>query len=86
VACAALFFELLKTKTIGQPCPIAGYIQVTDKRNDMKKLISALFLLLIALGVSACETPQYGNSPEQQRKNAKEAQDELSTDVNRGTR
>jgi hypothetical protein len=92
VACAALFFELLQTFACRpampalQLCAFASFIQDTEKEDDMNKLISILFLLLIALGVSACSSPQYGNSPEQQRKNAKEAQDELSTDVNRGTR
>ena len=52
----------------------------------MNKLISILFLLLLALNVTACGSPQYGNSPEQQRKNAKEAQEELKTNVDRGTR
>lgn len=52
----------------------------------MNKFISILILFLFALNLSACGSPQYGNSPEQQRKNAKEAQDELKTDVDRGTR
>lgn len=52
----------------------------------MNKLIFILFSLLFTLSISACGSPQYGNSPEQQRKNAKEAQEELKTDVSRGTR
>ncbi|HQS59265.1 MAG TPA: hypothetical protein PLU16_13265 [Gallionellaceae bacterium] len=52
----------------------------------MKKFISILFLLLAVPSITACGSPQYGNSPEQQRKNAKEAQEELSTDTSRGTR
>jgi len=54
--------------------------------NDMNKFISILFLFLLALSISACGSSQYGNSTEQQRKNAKEAQEELKTDVDRGTR
>jgi hypothetical protein len=57
-----------------------------DERCDMNKLISILFLLLLALSNSACTAAKYENTPEQQRKNAKEAQEELSTDTNRGTR
>lgn len=54
----------------------------------MKKLISIMCLMLLASSLSACSAPpkNYGNTPEQQRKNAQEAQEELSTDVNRGTR
>jgi len=52
----------------------------------MNKLTSILLSLLLALNISACASPQGGNSPEQQRKNAKEAQEELSTDVNKGAR
>jgi hypothetical protein len=56
--------------------------------DSMKKLIFIMYLMLLASGLSACSAPpkNYGNTPEQQRKNAQEAQEELSTDVNRGTR
>lgn len=53
----------------------------------MNKLISILYFVMIAAGITACSSPQtYGNSPDQQRKNAKEAQDELSKDVSSGSR
>ena len=63
-----------------------GSNKVNLERNDMNKQIAIMFLLLLALGVTGCSSPNYGNTPEQQRKNAKEAQDELSTDVNRGAK
>ncbi|HUX89820.1 MAG TPA: hypothetical protein VMV48_03925 [Gallionellaceae bacterium] len=52
----------------------------------MSKLISIMCLLLAVTGLAACSAPpnKYGNTPEQQRKNAQGAQDELSTDVSRG--
>lgn len=52
----------------------------------MRKLISIMFLLLAATGMAACSAPpnKSGNTPEQQRKNAQGAQDELSNDVSRG--
>ena len=51
----------------------------------MNKLISIMCLLLVALSVSACtDLPAVaGNTAEQQRTHAKEAQDELSTEVNK---
>lgn len=54
----------------------------------MNKLISITSLFLLVFITSACTTtPQKNsNTPEQQRKNAQGAQDELSTDVSRGTR
>jgi hypothetical protein len=51
----------------------------------MRKLFSIVYLLMFVFSLAACSTTQKSvNSPEQQRKNAKEAQDELSVDVNRG--
>lgn len=54
----------------------------------MKKPFSVICLVLAVINLNACaDTPtKYGNSSEQQRKNAKDAQDELSTDINRGGR
>lgn len=56
----------------------------------MNKLFYTLILLLLALSVTACTSAPIGNTSEQQRKNAKdgarEAQEELSTDVKRGAR
>lgn len=54
----------------------------------MNKLISIICVLMLVVGVTACSSApeKYGNSPEQQRKNAKESHDELSTDINRGAR
>ena len=54
----------------------------------MSKFISIIFAVLLVANFAACSAKpaKYGNSPEQQRKNAEEAQGELSTDVNRGTR
>lgn len=51
----------------------------------MRKLISIMCLLLVVFGISACSgsPKQTGNTPEQQRANSREAQDELSTDVKR---
>lgn len=61
----------------------------------MKKYISVICMVLtIATGLVACaKTPatatatstssSKGNSPEQQRANSRDAQDELSTDVKR---
>jgi len=46
----------------------------------MSKLISILCLLMVALSISACNT---GNSPDQQRSRSRDAQGELSTEVNR---
>lgn len=49
----------------------------------MCKLIFILFMLLAALGVSACADTQVkaGDSPDVQRSHAQEAQDELSSEV-----
>lgn len=54
----------------------------------MKQLTRILGVLLLAAILSACSgaPAKYGNSPDQQRKNADEAQRELSSDVSRGTR
>lgn len=54
----------------------------------MSKIFSVMCLVFFVTGMSACSSPpaKYGNTPEQQRKNAQDAQEELSTDVNRGTR
>lgn len=51
----------------------------------MNKIISIASLLILATGLGACagSAPYSGNSPEQQRSNAKDAQKELSTDVKR---
>lgn len=52
----------------------------------MNRLISIIFSVMVVASLTACSAApaKYGNSPEQQRKNAKEAHDELSTDTNRG--
>ena len=51
----------------------------------MRKSISVLFILFVALGLSACAKPpvQQGASQEQQRSHAHEAQDELSSEVHK---
>jgi hypothetical protein len=53
--------------------------------NYMNKLISIMWLLLVAASISACtESPiKAGNTADQQRSNARDAQDELSTEVHR---
>lgn len=54
----------------------------------MKNLLSIICLTIAMLNLVACSSApaKYGNSPEQQRKNAKESQDELSKDINGGER
>lgn len=54
----------------------------------MKQLTGILGVLLLASVLSACSgaPAKYGNSPDQQRRNADEAQKELSNDVSRGAR
>jgi len=52
----------------------------------MKKICYTLMMIMLALNMAACASAPSGNTSEQQRKNAREAQDELSTDVNRGAR
>ena len=49
----------------------------------MRKLIFILFMLLAALGVSACADTHVTavDSPDVQRSHAQEAQDELSSEV-----
>lgn len=51
----------------------------------MSKSFSSIMCLLIALSVSACtDSPtKTGNTPDQQRSKARDAQDELSTEVHR---
>lgn len=51
----------------------------------MNKLMAILCLLLLALSNVACTAPATNkyNTPEQQRSNSRDAQDELSTDVKR---
>jgi type IV pilus biogenesis protein CpaD/CtpE len=52
----------------------------------MNKYISVICIILVTAGLAACAktpAPATGNSPEQQRANSREAQDELSTDVKR---
>jgi hypothetical protein len=55
---------------------------------NMKKIIFRICLTIACVVMVACTTApvNYGNSPEQQRKNAKESQGELSTDTNGVTR
>jgi outer membrane biogenesis lipoprotein LolB len=58
-------------------------VQCTDpanKENPMRNITSILALLLAALLLAACTT---GRSPDQQRENAKGAQDELKTETQR---
>lgn len=59
-----------------------------NEEIKMKKIFFIICLAIVMFNLAACsDTPtKYGNSSEQQRKNAKEAHDELSTDVNRGAR
>lgn len=54
----------------------------------MKNIASLISILFIFAVLSACASPtaSTGNSAEQQRRNADNAQRELSTDVNRGSR
>jgi len=61
---------------------------VENRGIIMSKIFSVMCLVFFVTGLSACSSPpaKYGNTPEQQRKNAQDAQEELSTDVNRGTR
>jgi hypothetical protein len=58
---------------------------------NMRKLVtlSGLIGLLAVLAACSGAPVKYGsnsNSAEQQRQHAKEAQDELSTDINRGSK
>jgi len=57
----------------------------TLKENQMRKPIVILFLILFALGLSACAKPPVKavNSPDQQRSHAQGAQDELSSEVHK---
>jgi starvation-inducible outer membrane lipoprotein len=56
------------------------------KESFMSKQISLVFVLLIALGLSACSAPpplKAVPGPEAQRSHAHEAQDELSSEVHK---
>jgi hypothetical protein len=60
-----------------------------EEGDVMSKLIFIMCLLLVSFANSGCTSAppaKYGNTPEQQRKNAQDAQGELSTDVSRGAR
>lgn len=50
------------------------------------KYISLICVLLMIAATAGCSSPKYGNSPDQQRKNAGEAQGELSNDIGRGSK
>ena len=54
----------------------------------MRKLISVICLIIVAASLMACsDTPtKHSNSSGQERINAKEAQEELSRDVNRSAK
>lgn len=54
----------------------------------MRKLVILFGLIGLLAGLAACSGApvKYGNTAEQQRQHAKEAQDELSTDINRGSK
>ena len=51
----------------------------------MRKPIVILFLIIVALSLSACAKPpaKAVNSPDQQRSHAQGAQDELSSEVHK---
>jgi len=51
----------------------------------MRKMISILFLVFIAVGLSACAKPPSKpvDNSEAQRSHSKEAQDELSSEVHK---
>ena len=51
----------------------------------MRKLTIIMWVLLAAVGISACSGAPVkpANSPEQQRSHSRDAQDELSTDIKR---
>ena len=55
------------------------------KENLMRKMISILFLVFIAVGLSACAKPPSKpvDNSEAQRSHSKEAQDELSSEVHK---
>jgi starvation-inducible outer membrane lipoprotein len=57
----------------------------------MKKIAYFLMIISLALNLVACASApsgsgSSGNTSEQQRKNARDAQEELSKDANRGER
>jgi hypothetical protein len=62
-----------------------AYLSAITKENHMRKPIYFLFLLLVALGLSACARAPVKAAPSQetQRSHAHEAQDELKSEVHK---